>query len=272
MTSKRNKAYRDLEMLIELSGSSPRALTQDGYGKPMMVGTRGHVYADRKGFVIYVFAANEGRRWSRAKRDLVFCTVPQDYEEEGVFRLDRMPTKAEAVLIRETIEARRKGPPEKGDHAARHSTAVRHPEDPFEVYLPDAVRDTKLVGSASEKAPISSVKRGSRAKSPWRNRLFPDSLGPLEVAQAGISGPADVIAVEIRSDHPDWRTVVSPDGIEVQTRRVKLAKPPKPHPWCMTCGTAVNPKVTRFCSEACREAFDKGAEPFEPAADLPIAA
>jgi hypothetical protein len=257
--SKRRKAYRNLETIIELSGSSPRALTQDGYGKWMMLGARGHVYADRKGFVIYVLTDN-GRQWSRAKRDLGFCAVPQDHEDEGCLRLDRMPTKPEAILIRTTIGARHKGP--QGGNLG--------PEAPFEVYLPDRVRNPNSVVSTPENTADSSGKRTSFAKSPRRRGLFWDSLGRLEVAQMGMSGPAYVLDHEIELDHPDWQTVVSPDGIETKTRRVKLGKPAKADPFCLQCGAAVNPKVTRFCSDACRDDYDDADMPSRRAPSPPI--
>ena len=75
-------------------------------------GKLGHIYADGTGFLLCVNAKDERyqslRRWTNIKRRLAFCRITQDGDDEGCLRLDRLPTPAEAVLIREALGIKRK--------------------------------------------------------------------------------------------------------------------------------------------------------------------
>jgi hypothetical protein len=68
-------------------------------------GKRGHVLADHPGFLLYVTGTVQ--RWKKAKRILP-GTVTQDGDDEGIVRLDRLPTPAEAESIRDLIGIRRR--------------------------------------------------------------------------------------------------------------------------------------------------------------------
>jgi hypothetical protein len=48
------------------------------------------------------------RRWRGIKQRLHFAQVTQDGDDEGILLLDRLPTAAEAVAIRETLRIRRR--------------------------------------------------------------------------------------------------------------------------------------------------------------------
>jgi hypothetical protein len=75
-------------------------------------GRLGHIYPDGTGFLLCVNAKDERdqslRRWTNIKRRLAFCRITQDGDDEGCLRLDRLPTSAEAVLIREALGIKRK--------------------------------------------------------------------------------------------------------------------------------------------------------------------
>jgi hypothetical protein len=56
----------------------------------------------KPGFQIYVLDATK-RKWTAVKRALGFAELTSDGDGEGVFYLDRLPTKAEATLIRRQL-------------------------------------------------------------------------------------------------------------------------------------------------------------------------
>jgi hypothetical protein len=69
-------------------------------------GKFGHVLADHPGYLLYVTGTVQ--RWKKAKRTLSAATVTQDGDDEGILRLDRLPTPAEAEAIRDVIGIRRR--------------------------------------------------------------------------------------------------------------------------------------------------------------------
>jgi hypothetical protein len=75
-------------------------------------GKLGHIYADGTGFLLCVNAKDERdqspRRWTNIKRRLAFCRITQDGDDEGCLHLDRLPTSAEVVLIREALGIRKR--------------------------------------------------------------------------------------------------------------------------------------------------------------------
>jgi hypothetical protein len=70
-----------------------------------IVGTRGHVFTDTKLWYVFV-AATSKRRWNNIKNNLAFMEVSQDGDEEGILKLERMPTPLEAKTIRAVIGLR----------------------------------------------------------------------------------------------------------------------------------------------------------------------
>jgi hypothetical protein len=87
--------------------SRDSALRRDECGDWRIEGSSGHVYAvpgtldqpKRPGFAILVMTES-ARAWTFAQRALSFAKVIADGDAEGGLFLDRLPTKAEAELIR----------------------------------------------------------------------------------------------------------------------------------------------------------------------------
>lgn len=82
--------------------SSPRALTADECGDPVILGNRGHVYAVPKGWQFFVMGWT-ARGWTSAKAALNFATICNDGDDEGEFILDRLPSASEAAAIRKWL-------------------------------------------------------------------------------------------------------------------------------------------------------------------------
>jgi hypothetical protein len=111
-----------LETFLTAIDASPTALERPvcrGWaGDYQITGKYGHVLADHPGYLLYVTGTVQ--RWKKAKRILP-GTVTQDGDDEGILRLDRLPTPAEADAIRDVIGIgdvtcrprlwRRQGPP-----------------------------------------------------------------------------------------------------------------------------------------------------------------
>jgi hypothetical protein len=68
-------------------------------------GTRGHIFTDAKLWYVFV-AADSKRHWTAIKHKLDFMVLSQDADDEGVLKLERMPTQAEAKTIRAVIGLR----------------------------------------------------------------------------------------------------------------------------------------------------------------------
>jgi hypothetical protein len=100
--------------LIAALDASPRALQRDlvrGEGRTgdwAICGTLGHIYPDGTGFLMYVASDESARRWTNVKARLSFATLTQDGDDEGCFRLDRLPSPHEAAAIREAIGIRKR--------------------------------------------------------------------------------------------------------------------------------------------------------------------
>jgi hypothetical protein len=106
--------YARLEALLEALDASPRALRREQYrgsnerGDYAINGKSGHIYADGAGYLLCVTTGESTRRWTNIKCKLAFCRLTQDGDDEGCLHLDRLPTPAEADLIREVLGIRRK--------------------------------------------------------------------------------------------------------------------------------------------------------------------
>jgi hypothetical protein len=69
-------------------------------------GKHGHVYPDSAGYLIHAHATP--RRWGSIKKSLAFCRLTQDGDDEGCFRLGRLPTGAESEAIRDALGVRKR--------------------------------------------------------------------------------------------------------------------------------------------------------------------
>jgi hypothetical protein len=85
-----------------------RALRRDECGDWAIWGGNGHVYAVPDGYQLMV-GCDVGNRgfskqgWTWAKKRLGFGQVTTDCDEEGSIMLDRLPSQAEAVEIRDIL-------------------------------------------------------------------------------------------------------------------------------------------------------------------------
>jgi hypothetical protein len=77
-------------------------------GDYQITGKHGHVLADGAGFLLYVGTNESVRRWTNVKRQLSFCRLKQDGDDEGCLHLDRLPTENEAAAIRNCLRIKRK--------------------------------------------------------------------------------------------------------------------------------------------------------------------
>jgi hypothetical protein len=81
-----------------------RALQWDACNAWVIVGKRGsiHSWGNSKSWALYV-SCNSGQHWTWAKKKLAFCTLTQDADNEGVLRLDQLPTPDQAEAIRDAL-------------------------------------------------------------------------------------------------------------------------------------------------------------------------
>lgn len=104
-----------LDALIEALHASPTALKRDWWrgerrkGDLGIRGKFGHICADGDGFLLCVVSDTlSTTRWNSIKCKLAFARLTQDGDSEGCLRLERLPTKAEATIIREALGIRRR--------------------------------------------------------------------------------------------------------------------------------------------------------------------
>jgi hypothetical protein len=97
----------DLDDMVTALGCWDRAYRRDECGDWRIEGRSGYIYAHPEGFYLYC-APGTVRAWGFAKKMMDFCTVRQDGDDEGVFRLARLPTPDEADIIRDKLGIRKK--------------------------------------------------------------------------------------------------------------------------------------------------------------------
>ena len=96
-----------LEVLLEALDAPRPTLRRDVCGDLTISGRAGHIYASGESFLIVVMEASP-RRWSSIKRRLAFCRLTQVGDNEGCLHLSRLPSPAEAALIRDAIRLKRR--------------------------------------------------------------------------------------------------------------------------------------------------------------------
>lgn len=105
-----------LQALLTALDASPVTLQRDLHRAGGRKGDHGiygklGIYADGAGFLLCVTAdqrTQSPRRWTNVKRRLAFCHLTQDGDDEGCLHLDRLPTPAEAALIRVALGIRKR--------------------------------------------------------------------------------------------------------------------------------------------------------------------
>ena len=98
----------DLQTLLIALDTSNRGLRCDACGDYAIHGKDGTIYADGAGYLLCATAGESARRWGFIKKRLAFCRVTQDGDDEGCLHLDRLPTEAEADVIREALGIRKR--------------------------------------------------------------------------------------------------------------------------------------------------------------------
>jgi hypothetical protein len=94
--------------LLAALGAWDRALRRDELAAWCIQGTRGRIYTDGKGWVLYV-SGRSVRHWSAVRAKLAaFATITQDGDEEGVARLHDLPAPEQAAVIREALGIRKR--------------------------------------------------------------------------------------------------------------------------------------------------------------------
>jgi hypothetical protein len=102
------------EALLQFAGalgSRRSALVRDECGDWRIEGNRGHIYAapgpldqpHTPGFQIYFGGEGVEKGWLNTKREMAFAKVTQDGDVDGCMFMGRLPTKAEAEMIRSRL-------------------------------------------------------------------------------------------------------------------------------------------------------------------------
>ena len=89
--------------------ASPSTLRRDQAGLWILRGSRGYAssWGDGRSWQLIPESVS-ARRWTSYKNRLAFCEILQDGDTEGVLRLERMPTAAEAAEIRDILGLRKR--------------------------------------------------------------------------------------------------------------------------------------------------------------------
>jgi hypothetical protein len=100
----------ELEKLMAALAVSNSTLRRDDCGLWVLRGSRGCVstWGDGASWALTFTGEVSPLQWTWHKKRLSFCTVTQDGEIDGVFRLDYLPGASEAAVIREVLGLRKK--------------------------------------------------------------------------------------------------------------------------------------------------------------------
>ena len=111
-----DEASQDKAQLTELLdglNAWPSALRRDEAGAWILRGRPGcyvSTWGDTVSWQLVVTPDEmiSPRQWTAHKKRLAFCELTQDGDEEGCFRLHRLPTASEAEVIRDIIGIRKR--------------------------------------------------------------------------------------------------------------------------------------------------------------------
>lgn len=101
-----------LETLQEALDAAKNSLKRDECGAWRLTGTKGHIYSwgPAGEWLIYVACPSPWKWRNTKKRFKTFATVTQDGDDEGCFRLPKLPTPKEATIIRNATGIRQSKP------------------------------------------------------------------------------------------------------------------------------------------------------------------
>ena len=122
---KRDPHLQTMVIALEVAHHSLERPNNRGWvGDWQITGKRGHILSDGKNFYIYHFAESS-KAWTYAKRALSFAVVTQDGDNEGIFRMDRLPSPYEARTIREYLRINMTKPPPVNAFRARQDDEIQ---------------------------------------------------------------------------------------------------------------------------------------------------
>lgn len=96
---------RLLNTLSKYLKISPSRMRLDVYGDWNVVGKKGKIFTDGQLWYLYVSPENS-RVWNNIKKKLAFMDLSQDGEDEGILKLERMPSESEAKVVRKVLGMR----------------------------------------------------------------------------------------------------------------------------------------------------------------------
>lgn len=101
----------DKRFLYEISDvldTSYQRVKLDTYGDWNIFGKKGKISTDgTKAWYLY-FSPESVRVWNNVKKKLKFMKVHQDGDDEGVLKLERLPTKKEAAEVKKLLKLRKR--------------------------------------------------------------------------------------------------------------------------------------------------------------------
>jgi hypothetical protein len=104
------KPDRDLLLgLVDVLSVSRGNLLRDPCGDWNLVGRRGHIFTDAVSIYAYV-PAGTARRWTNVKRALGFMVVTLDGDDEGILKMDGLPSPDQAAALRKVLGLRKSAP------------------------------------------------------------------------------------------------------------------------------------------------------------------
>ena len=108
------EAALDKEDILELAKAMDAAKSSiklDDCRLWVIQGSRGYAstWGNGVSYLIHVVCRST-RHWTATKKQLSFCELTQDGDDEGCFRLRRLPTAREAAIIRKAIGVHQRKP------------------------------------------------------------------------------------------------------------------------------------------------------------------
>ena len=98
----RSEDKKLLQKLSEALNSSEERIHLDECGDWNIFGRKGKIFTDAELWYIYISAKSK-RHWSSIKKKLNFMVISQDGDDEGILKLERMPSQEEAEIVREMV-------------------------------------------------------------------------------------------------------------------------------------------------------------------------
>jgi hypothetical protein len=122
MSIERERLAALLDALDASSRCLERPVCRGWIGEWQITGKHGHAMTDGDAYLLYVttperdIVETDGkrrcygspRRWASIKKTLGFAKLVQEGDDEGFFRLDRLPNEAEAEAIRDALGIRKR--------------------------------------------------------------------------------------------------------------------------------------------------------------------